>query len=462
MATDLDIFFVPVLDKFLVYRPLQPLVALVNRQAIQQLRSGLMNDGAVVGRQIETLAARLRAPASPRPQTRTGPLNKPLFLGIIPTRGCNMGCRYCDFGAPDQPETKMDLNLARAAANAYLKLLHENEQTRGEIHFFGGEPFFAPEVVHFVVEYALVRAAELGLVVHFEATTNGLYGRTHCQWIADRFDTIVLSLDGPADIQNWQRPGRNGRSTFDIVARNARILSAGSVELVIRVCVTAETARRMPEIAHWISQEFRPSTVCFESLTPSPLAEAAGIVPPNPFVFARNFMTAVSHLEAHGIQAILSTADLSATGVTSCPVGQDALIVSPDGLIDACYLLEDAWRQQGLDMRLGRVNVPAEQFEIKPGALSRARWLNLYNKPLCANCFCRYHCAGGCHVNHRTNAPPGHFDGLCLQTRLVTCATLLRQLGQTDLLANWFDDQAALSTVGWHQNDRLVQEEVRG
>ncbi len=72
-----------------------------------------------------------------------------------------MACRYCDFAAPigrprDGPET------ARDAIDAYLELLGSRGR-RAELHFFGGEPFDAEEVVHFAVEYAKLRAAELGM-----------------------------------------------------------------------------------------------------------------------------------------------------------------------------------------------------------------------------------------------------------------------------------------------------------
>ena len=48
----------------------------------------------------------------------------------------------------------MSLRLARQAVDAYLRILAENGSRHAEVHFFGGEPFFAEEVVHFVVNYA--------------------------------------------------------------------------------------------------------------------------------------------------------------------------------------------------------------------------------------------------------------------------------------------------------------------
>lgn len=450
-----DIFAAPVSGNFLLYAPLHHVLAFVNAPAYRQIRQGLQGEGEVAPT-IRPLLSQLAARPLPPPTARTGPLHPPLFLGIIPTRGCNMGCRYCGFAAPKQTGPVMSLALARTAVDAYLNLLTASDERHANIHFFGGEPFFAADVVHFVANYATGRAAQVGMSVHFEATSNGLYSPTRCQWIADHFHTVVLSLDGPADIQNSQRPGINGQPLFEVVARNARILSGGSAELIIRACVTAETAPRLPEIAHWIAAEFSPRAVCFESLTPSALSETAGFYPPDPWQFACHFYQAAQILDAAGIQTVLSTADTSAIRHTFCPVGQDALIVTPDGRVNACYLLEEEWQRQGLDLRLGQLAVGADQFDLDIAAVHCIRQLSMQRQPRCAHCLCRYHCAGGCHVNHVDG--DGRYDDLCIQTRLVTITTLLAQLGLHDVITAWHADDRLLQQTVWQQNDCLREQ----
>jgi uncharacterized protein len=371
-----------------------------------------------------------------------------------------MACRYCDFAAPKTASPAMDLGVARAAVDAYLTLLEDSGRDRGQIHFFGGEPFRAPDVVEFVVEHAGLQSAERGIAMHFEASTNGLFSSARAEWVADRFGTIVLSLDGPPDIQNRQRPALHGRPSFGVVERTARILSEGTVELILRSCVTSATVDRLPELARWIVREFRPSTVCFESLTSSPLSSAAGVLPPDPFRFARQFTAAARILAEHGIETVQSTTDVSECRVAACPVGQDALIVSPDGAIDACYLLEDEWRSHGLDLRLGSVDVAGRCFLIDEGALRRVRHIPTREKSLCANCFCRYHCAGGCHVHHRTDREPGDYDELCVITRLITAAKLLGRLGQPDVADELLADPTATAVLAGQVDDRLLPESV--
>ena len=180
------------------------------------------------------------------------------------------------------------------------------------------------------------------------------------------------------------------------------------------------------------------------------------MLPPSPFEFARYFDQATNILSDYQIDVILSTADLRTTRMNFCPVGQDALIVSPDGAVDACYLLEQDWKDKGLDMRLGWLK--GNELDIDPVALKRARSFGVDNKARCRNCLCRFHCAGGCPVTHAPQAVK--YDDTCLQTRAITIVRLLRQMGEHQLANAFLDDPAALEQAAWHSDDRLVHSEV--
>lgn len=450
-----SVFCLPADGVSLVYGPLHGLAAVMRNEAVERLASAIRENDRLVPGPLGTIAAHLLDTRAATPQARRGPLSEPLFLGVIPTRGCNMACGYCDFAAPKSGPT-MDLHLARAAVEGYLTLLDGGGQRHGAVHFFGGEPFHAPSVVEFVVEFATQRAGELDIVLDFEASTNGFFSRARAEWVADRFSTVVLSLDGPAQVQDRQRPALNSRPTFGVVTRTAKILSEGPAELIVRSCVTAASLDSLPAWAAWISQELRPSTVCFESLSASASTAAAGFLPPDPYRFAQQFAEAARLLDSHGIATVQSASDVRECRISACPVGQDALIVSPDGAVDGCYLLAEEWRNKGLDLRLGRVDVAARRLEIEGEALDRTRRLAARHKPLCANCFCQYHCAGGCHVHHDTNRPAAAYDDMCVATRLITADKLLRRLRLTALADRTLTDPVAARALAQHADDRLI------
>jgi uncharacterized protein len=382
----------------------------------------------------------------------------PDFLGLIPTRGCNLACAYCGFLTGPEAEQVMDLRLAKQAVDWYLETVKEAGQREAAVHFFGGEPLVEAEVVDLAYHAAVLKGAELGCTVRFETATNGVYSEARCQWLADSFDGVILSLDGPANVQDRHRARHDERGSYEAVARSAHILSAGQAELSIRACVTAATVDRIPETAAWLCHEFAPMAVSFEPLQPTEASRAAGLRPPEPLDFARRYMEAASIVEAHGIEAVYATADIGTLRVSFCPVGRDVAIVSPDGAIDACYLQRRDWEAKGLDLRLGQMQDGAVWMD--GSAVERARAMNVWNEPLCAGCFCRWHCAGGCHVNHTLSTVPGDYDGLCIQTRLITLRNILTALGRADLVERLWAEPEILEAAAWQPEDSLMNAEL--
>ena len=134
-----NLFALAILDKFLLYAPLYQLSALVDRQALREIQQWQKNESETCPRKavFSFLQQSVTYPTD-IPSIRVGPVKKPLFLGLIPTRGCNMACRYCDFAAPKNSSPVMSLSLARAAVMAYFHLLGETGETQAAIHFFWG------------------------------------------------------------------------------------------------------------------------------------------------------------------------------------------------------------------------------------------------------------------------------------------------------------------------------------
>jgi len=456
-----SIFAIPVLNRFLIYAPLYNLAALVDRTAVLRLRDSLLSGEDVGEGQLGEIACTFSAGAEPAPLPKQGYF-APAFLGLLPTRGCNLSCRYCGFLTPNDSQKVMNLKLARDAVNWYMDLVSQSGARHAEIHYFGGEPFCVEEVLDLTVHLARIRARKAGCPVRFEVATNGTFGQERCQWAAENMDTIVVSLDGPADVQDLHRPRKNGGGSFETVVRNARILSEGAADLCFRVCVTSETVDRMSEIAAWFCRDFRPSAVSFEPVQPTSQSEATPLDPPDPWTFARNFVAAARILEAHGVEPVYAPSDISTRQVTFCPVGQDVAIISPDGTITACYLLPRDWEAKGLDLRLGHIEVGnGGTVHLDADAVAFARSLNVWNKPFCARCFCKWHCAGGCHVNHTPTGPPGKYGRLCIQTRLIALRNALKAMSQDHLAREWLLDHEAVERSVYQVSDLLLNLEER-
>jgi uncharacterized protein len=441
------VFLIPVREQWLLHAPLHREDALINHAAADALRR---RGARPRGESLSALHQRLRTEADDIPDAVDGDVC-PSFLGIIPTRGCNLNCGYCDFGGPTSSMDHMDPEVAVAAVDWMAERLVRARRRILQVHFFGGEPFVSPEIVDIVVHRARDVAAQRGLVPYLEASSNGVFDERRCQFIGDYFGGLVLSFDGFAEFHNRNRPSFKGRPSFDLVARTARQLSEMPVELCIRICVTKDSVHDLEVITRWMCESFKPAVVNFETVTLGAAAGRAGLQPPDPYDFARHCIGAYRVASTYGVKALYSAAEPGAPRVSCCPVGSDALIVSPDGRVSACYLLPEDWKARGLDLDVGCVRADGS-VALDFAGLTRIRELPLH-KPRCERCFCRWSCAGGCHVNETYPGCTAEYTGFCIQTRIVTASVLLEGLGCSDLVDGLLADRRAMERLAFHSAD---------
>ncbi|ATQ57787.1 quinohemoprotein amine dehydrogenase maturation protein [Paracoccus yeei] len=166
------------------------------------------------------------APDTPRPITKVEEIPLSTIILNVNT-GCNLACTYCykeDLTTPAKGQ-KMGFQTARASFELLLKQAHARD--RVNVVFFGGEPLSNMPLIREVVAYALPRAAELGKTVDFSLTTNAtLLTPDLVDWFdAHRF-ALTVSMDGPKLLHDQNRKTVGGKGTYDLVARNVRMLLA--------------------------------------------------------------------------------------------------------------------------------------------------------------------------------------------------------------------------------------------
>jgi uncharacterized protein len=444
-----SVFVVPVLDRWLVYAPLHGVSAFVNGSAARLLRAG----GRGASGALAELVGELQQPPPSAPAPPEGDI-APSFLGIMPTRGCNLACVYCNFGGPTAAKVHMQPELAVTAVDWMAHGLVRAGRRDFQIHFFGGEPFISPEIVDIVVHRARFLAARHDLRLYIDASTNGVFPESRLEFIGDYFGGVVLSFDGPAEFHDRHRPGFQGRSSFAAVEKTARLLSAMPLDLCLRVCITDDSVGEMENITRWMIEAFKPAVINFETLTPGPLAEAAGLKVPDPYRFAAHCIGAYRVAASMGVRAVYSAAETERARLSFCPVGTDAVIVSPDGRASACYLMPEDWEARGLQLDVGRFGADGG-VEIDATAVAAARRLPL-DKPRCRGCFAQWTCAGGCHVNQTFPGASERYTEFCVQTRLVTACLLLRDLGRDDIVEALLADRGALERLACHDWDPIT------
>ena len=160
-----------------------------------------------------------------------------MYSHLILTDNCNLCCTYCRGKAftvepPDLPEIAVDedlpVDLDIDLTDLYRFLAKDPEAV---LTFYGGEPLLAVDRVREIARDAPVSA----LILH----TNGTLLDRLDPATANRFDTILVSIDGPEEVTDAHR----GEGTFRRIMRNLRALAAGgfSGEVIARMTVTEDT-----------------------------------------------------------------------------------------------------------------------------------------------------------------------------------------------------------------------------
>jgi len=448
-------YAVPIFDQWLLHSPLQSISAVCGEGLLVALSENLSLKAT---EKTHILMEALSQAPSPEPPSRTGSFC-PEFLGLIPTRACNMACRYCMFGASDHAHTTMDTSLAVDAVEWMANLMVSHRKDCLAVDFFGGEPMTAPGVVNAVVKATHECAERYGLKHRIEMATNGYYNATLCDTVANNIDYVILSFDGPPDIHDLHRPIPGGQSSYEVVANSAKRLSRGPAQLTIRSCVTQASTKRLAENVEWFCKEFHPHSINVEPLRPTPLSSQAGLEPPDPWEFASAVHQATRQALAYGIPVIYASARIDRIRTAFCPLGKDVPIVSPDGQVNACYMQENDWQALGLDLYMGNWFQDKQPFSPDKEAIRRIRKLSQPD-PICRSCFCYWHCAGGCRINLHNSRRKDELNPFCVQTRILSACRLLDHLGNRALADRLAKDRDAQMKLVRHPSDLLTDWQV--
>lgn len=338
----------------------------------------------------EIAASAVSAVPEPRPVTS---------IALFVAQTCNMRCTYCygeggEYSEPGMMEAK--------TAFAAVDWLIVNSLSAPEIQigYFGGEPLLNFKLMEKVSIYARERAAAAGKRVTFSMTTNGtvMTDRILDFLVAEGINPLV-SHDGPAEIQNRQRPLASGAGSHARITANLARLRTAFPRMRGRATLTADgdpyAVQKGLEDAGFSSCIIaKASPVLADTARSQPVRGDEAARSDRMIAFTRQKIERI--YEAVKQRAIPEgnppslLADLTrmARGnrkLHACGVGKDMAGVSATGDIYPCH------RFVGLkDMRLGHVG-------DTPGRSAAAPYQATVDaSPVCRGCWARYVCGGGC------------------------------------------------------------------
>lgn len=398
-----EIFAMPFENgKYFLYAPLRRSLAVVNSACIPLVKKYLERGIQDATSEEQEILCALQEQgvlggASPQPPLFPGkhefcPHEVTLFL----TSRCNLRCRYCYADAG-----KKYLDMPWEVAEAAIDLVARNAGFLGSKKFAvgfhgGGEPTLAWDLLVRCVEYAYQKADETGLDVEMFAATNGLLSPQKRKYIAEKFATVNISLDGPEDIQDFNRPTAEGGKSFAKVSDTLKYFDATGFRYGIRATITSATVDRMAEIVEKLGTEFKLDYLHMEPVWMCGRCGSSGEMPPSDEAFASNFLGALAKGRELGIDIIYSGSRLNVLTSKFCAAPGDGFSVLPEGIATSCFEVTEMEDPRAQLFHYGHYGKKENQFVFDQGRLERLRNLSVEHIYFCKDCFCKWHCAGDC------------------------------------------------------------------
>jgi len=324
---------------------------------------------------------------------------------------CNLSCVYC-YGVDGEYGTKGKMNEETAFTSVDFLMSQSKTDASITIHFFGGEPLLNFPLMKKVVSYSIDQAKIKNRRLAFSITTNGTrFSDDVNAFLNEHQFNVIVSFDGDEDIQDKNRPFKNGKGSFATTKpKIERFLQSRNGNASARATVTNHSHDLTDLKKRLKSMGFR-----YAGATVATLSEFAvenrpvtNIDEQQKFnLLLESDNEATELLKAIKNRDTIYLKDLSDSKVLShvkelhfkqksyfsCGVGRGLLAISITGDIYPCHRFVG-----NDDFKMGNIK------NYDSSSASKYEESYTQKHPVCSNCWAKFHCGGaGCiHDNYVT------------------------------------------------------------
>ncbi len=358
------------------------------------------------------------------------PIVKALCLNIA--HDCNLACKYCFASQGDYGGVKRELmsfDVAKRAVDFLIQMSGPRQHC--EIDFFGGEPLMNWNVVKQTVEYVESIQEAHNKIFKLTLTTNGmLLTQDKIDYLNEHNLSLVLSLDGRETVHNSMRPSAGGADTYQTVAKNLvnAVQQREGREYYVRGTYTHKNLDFTKDV-------MAMSDLGFVHLSMEPVVGKEGdyVLREEDIPRLKEEYERLADIylqrqkEGKGdefnffhFNMDLYRGPCMSKRLRGCGAGHEYMAVVPNGDIYPCHQFvgKDGYI-------LGNVFEGLKNFDIP----HTFRNTHVMTKPICAACWAKFFCSGGCHANNETFAGTiaEPYELSCeLQKKRIECALMIQ------------------------------------
>jgi uncharacterized protein len=440
-----ELFEIPCNGDSIIYAPLKKAVLLSDKKMVNFLcdvQEGVPVELQSNKRTINRLKRLGILKDKPFPEEKENGTKKdydqpflPTTLTLFLTSDCNLACRYCYGGGGDK---KVDMPIDIALDAIDLLFLNASKTGSKQVHLGfhgGGEQVLRLPTMKMLVDYARKLSDSSAIGLGLGLTTNAVMSRSAAEWIALNIQELNVSFDGPEDIQNHQRPMKNGGDSFKGITNTLKLWKAKGTRFSTRSTITRFSQERIPEIVDYISEHFSPQIIHLEPMFVSARAAQSDMASPDEDAFVKGFLKAEKIAQNRRFELHFSGKKFPNVSSAFCGLGWKNFAVTPEGNVTSCFeVMSEADARAGTFF-YGKY-VHGKGFSFEQEKIKNLRRLSGKVFSFCENCFAKYHCAGDCRAKglYSHNEMTYQGAGRCGIIREIVRTKLIEELGINHLV----------------------------
>ena len=343
---------------------------------------------------------------------------------------CNLACKYCfaEEGEYHGRRALMSFEVGKKALD--FLIASSGNRINLEVDFFGGEPLMNWQVVKDLVAYGRSREEESNKKFRFTLTTNGVMLDDEVMEFANKeMDNVVLSIDGRKSVNDYMRPFRNGKGSYDLIVPKFKKFadSRNQERYYVRGTFTRSNLDFAKDVLHLADLGFKQVSV--EPVVAPDEVDYSLREEDLPDIFAEYDYVAKEIINRenaeNGFNFFHFMIDLTGgpcvhKRLSGCGTGTEYLAVTPWGDLYPCH--QFVGEEEFL---LGNV----DDGIVTPHICDEFKGCNVYAKGECRECFARFYCSGGCAANAYNfsgSINDVHEISCKLQRKRVECALMIK------------------------------------
>lgn len=323
-------------------------------------------------------------------------------IALFVAQECNLRCVYC-YGEGGEYSAKGMMRAETAFMAVDWLMENSRNFNKVKITFFGGEPLLNFPLIRKTVAYARLKAAERNKRVIFAINTNAtLLTDEITGFIKDEELNTLISFDGPPEIQDKQRPFKDGGGSWAVVRANiqrllavcphttARATAYGDADpsrikgglkqagfhsyLVMKASPVIPAAPESLETLHVKDEEISRRMIGYQDQEWDEFLRAVRSRNAEPGVTGRMLLPIILGRKLH----------------FGCAIGKSMAAISVSGDVYPCHRFVGQ-----VDMKMGHI------ADYKVTGLNDYHRNSVRALPKCSGCWARHLCGGGCFYDNK-------------------------------------------------------------